>query len=266
VSTTTEDAAVLSTLLRLTASDRWRDDGALELAFDVHHPQGLVAHDGRWLISTVDIPQTQGWLLVADAQGRLVERIPCGDATRYHPGGIGADGAGVWVAAAEYRPGSTTTVAHLASGAPPEVRFEHPDHLGAVARHGDELVAWTWGSRQLLRLGLSGEVLQRRRNPSHFVDYQDLHVLATGHAVCSGVGRALVKGEHRIGGIGVLRLDDLTWEAELPLAAYSPASGLPVTYNAMHLDVADGRVRLHLLPDSGRGSIFTYSTPLLADG
>jgi hypothetical protein len=227
VPATDEDSAVLATLLALTAADRWRDDGALELRFDVHHPQGIVRHDGRWLISTVDVAQGQGWLLVADGDGRLVERVPCGDGDRFHPGGIGADAGGVWLAAAEYRPSSTTTVSHVAHGSTPEVHFRHPDHLGAIARHGDELIAWTWGSRELLRLDLAGNVLQRRRNPSHFVDYQDLHVLGTGHAVCSGVGRAMVRGEHRIGGLGVLRLDDLTWEAEVPMAAFSRRAASP---------------------------------------
>ena len=260
------DEAVLATLLALTAADRWRDDGALELHFDVHHPQGIVGHDGRWLISTVDVAGGQGWLLVADEAGRLLERVACGDGERFHPGGIGADETGVWLAAAEYRPSSTATVSHLAHGATPDIRFRHPDHLGAIARHGDELVAWTWGSRQLLRLDLAGEVLQRRRNPSHFVDYQDLHVLGTGHAVCSGVGRAMVRGEHRIGGLGVLRLDDLTWELEVPMAAFSPASALPVTYNAMHLEVSDDRLRLHLLPDTGTASILRYSIPLAPPG
>ena len=74
---------------------------------------------------------------------------------------------------------------------------------------------------------------------------------------------ALERGGRKLGGIGVLRLEDLTWVAELPFPGYSPATGQVGTYNPMHLDVTDGRLRLHLLPDQDRAAIFTWSTPVL---
>ncbi len=146
-----------------------------------------------------------------------------------------------------------------------EHRFRHPDHLGAIAATDDgSLLAWTWGSRALLRLDIGGAVLARRVNPSHFVDHQDLHVLGTGHVVCSGVGRALVRNGRKLGGFGVLRLADLAWEVEVPFPGYSKATEQVATYNPMHLDVANGRLRVHLLPDEGEaGAILTWSTPLL---
>ncbi len=260
------DEAVLATLVSIDRTHRWTLDGALQLGFDAGHPQGMVLLDGTWWITTVDLGSSTGWLLAAGTDGALLGRWPCGDSERFHPGGTdaGADGS-LWLAAAEYRPASTTDVYRQLPGDPAEHRFRHPDHLGAIAPVGDgSLVAWTWGSAELLRLTADGEVLVRRRNPSHYVDHQDLHVLTTGHAVCTGVGRALERGGRKLGGIGVLRLEDLAWVAELPFPGYSPVTGQVGTYNPMHLDVAAGRLQLHLLPDQDRAPIFTWSTPLLA--
>ena len=226
----------------------------------------MVRHEGTWWITSVDLRSSTGWLLAADPAGALLGRWPCGDRERFHPGGLdGATDGSLWLAVAEYRPASTTDVYQQLPGAPADHRFRHPDHLGAIAAVGDgSLVAWTWGSRELLLLAPDGTVLLRRDNPSHFVDHQDLHVLRTGHAVCTGVGRSLERGGRKLGGIGVLRLADLAWVAELPFPGYSPATGQVGTYNPMHLDVVDGHLRLHLLPDEGRAAIYTWSTPLLA--
>lgn len=256
----TADHTILATLLGLDRSSVWRFDGGLTLGFDAGHPQGMVLIDGTWWISTVDIPGRAGWLLAVDTEGRLKDRWSCGDGDRYHPGGVHGNAAGVWLAVAEYRPHSTTEVFHCVPGEAPVPRFHYGDHLGALAPAGDgSLATWTWGSRKLLRLDIEGHVVARRRNPSHFVDYQDLHVLGTGHAVCSGIGRPLSRGRRRLGGLGVLRLDDLTWETEVPFTGYSPTTDLVATANPLHLDVVDGRLRVHLLPDGGAGTILTWS-------
>ena len=257
------DHSILATLLALDRSSVWDFDGGVTLGFDAGHPQGMVLVDGTWWISTVDIPAKAGWLLAVDAGGRLLDRWPCGEGSRYHPGGIHGDANGLWLAVAEYRPHSSTDVFHCVPGRAPVHRFHHGDHLGAIAAAGDgPLVAWTWGSRELLRLDTDGPVVARRRNPSHFVDYQDLHVLSTGHAVCSGIGTRLSKGGRRLGGLGVLRLEDLTWETEVPFPGYSPTTDLAATANPLHLEVVDGRLRLHLLPDGGAGTILTWSIPI----
>lgn len=256
------DETILATLLALDSTGGWDFDGGISLGFDAGHPQGMVLVDDTWWISSVDIPAQCGWLMAVDGAGRLLERWPCGDTVRYHPGGTDCADGGLWLAAAEYRPDSTTDVYHCALGATPEKRFRYPDHLGAIAPAGDgSLVAWTWGSRDLLRLDTSGTVLDRRVNPSHYVDYQDLQVLSTGHAVCSGIGRSLSRGGRRLGGLGVLRLEDLTWAIELPFRSYSPVTDLVATANPLYLDVVAGRVRVHLLPDERDGTILTWSIP-----
>ncbi len=259
-----DDHAILATLLSLDRATRWSLDGGVRLRFDAWHPQGMTLVDGTLWITTVDLGTLTGWLVAADADGGLLDRWPCGDATRFHPGGTDRDVDGtLWLAAAEYRPTSSTDVFRRPPGGEAERCFGHPDHLGAIAPAGDgSLVAWTWGSRELLRLDTAGAVVARRVNPSHFVDYQDLHVLTTGHAVCTGVGRALMRGGRKLGGVGVLRLADLTWEAEVPFPGYSPVTDMVGTYNPMHVDVVDGRLRLHLLPDQADGTIFTWSVPL----
>lgn len=258
------DQAILATLLSLDRTTRWTLDGGVRLGFDALHPQGMTLVDGTWWITTVDLATQTGWLLAADRAGVLLDRWPCGDEARFHPGGTDSDVDGsLWLAAAEYRPHSTTEVFHRLPDGGSEHRFSHPDHLGAIAPAGNgTLVAWTWGSRRLLRFDRSGTLLEQRVNPSHFVDHQDLHVLRTGHAVCTGVGRALTRGGRKLGGIGVLRLADLVWEVEVPFPGYSPDTDQVGTYNPMHVDVEDGRLRLHLLPDQGQARIFTWSIPL----
>lgn len=250
-----------NTFLRLHRHTPWTLVESLPLPFDVRHPQGMVRVDGVWWISTVDAEDRTGWVLAVDGlSGALLDRIPVGDETRFHPGGMDFDGAALWVACAEYRPKSTATIARLVPGErTAEVAFAVDDHVGAVVRLGvgGDLVGWTWGSRHFKRWTLDGTEVLDVRNPSHFVDHQDGQWLGDDRVLCGGVGA------DALGGIGVLRGDDLTMLREVPFTERSPASGRAGTQNPIFAEVVGDDVVVHLLPDDGEAAaILSYATRL----
>ena len=262
------DEALTHTLRRAHRATPWELVDRRPLAFDAGHPQGMSRVAGTWWISTVDLAARRGWVLGVDDDGRLVDRVAVGDAERYHPGGMGFDGTALWVPCAEYRPRSTTTVVRLEPGATPSGVFEVDDHVGAIVRAGadGDLVGWTWGSRRFRRWRIDGELVDERRNPGGFVDHQDGHWLDTGHVLCGGVGAVATPGGLlTIGGLALLRAADLVVEHEVPFPGYSP-TGRVGTHNPLWVEVVDDRVLLHLLPDDGAGTLFTWATPLVPTG
>lgn len=259
-----EPSPLASAVLGLDRRSRWELVGARSLRFDAHHPQGMTRLAGHWWITTVDVDARQGWVLVVDDDGALVERIAVGDGDRYHPGGTDSDGTALWVACAEYRPHSSTSVLRLAPGSPPEPVFEVDDHVGAIARAGPDgdLVGWTWGSRRFLRWRVDGTAVTSRPNPGGFVDHQDGQWIGAGRVLCGGVGGLrLPSGPAPVGGLALLRVDDLVVEHEVPFPGYSP-SGRVGTHNPLWAEATDAHLLLHLLPDDGVGTIFTWATPL----
>ena len=256
--------ALTDTFLRINRGTPWTLVETVPLPFDVRHPQGMVRVDGVWWISTVDTADRSGWVLAVDGlTGALLDRIPVGDETRFHPGGMDFDGAALWVACAEYRPRSSATIARLVPGErAAEVAFAVDDHVGAVVRLGvgGDLVGWTWGSRHFKRWRLDGTEVLDVRNPGHFVDHQDGQWLGgeTDLVLCGGVGA------DALGGIGVLRGFDLTMLREVPFVERSPLSGRSATQNPIFAEVVDDAVVVHLLPDDGESAaIFSWSTPVL---
>ena len=266
------------TLLRIDRTTPWTLVETLPLTFDVRHPQGMVRIDGVWWVSTVDIADRSGWVLAVDGlSGALLDRIPVGDETRFHPGGMDFDGAALWVACAEYRPRSSATIARLVPGErTADVAFAVDDHVGAVVRLGvgGDLVGWTWGSRHFKRWRLDGTEVLDVRNPGHFVDHQDGQWLGTGGVpglggsdsdlvLCGGVGSV---GGSPLGGLGVLHGDGLTMAREVPFGERSPSTGRAATQNPIFAEVVGTDVVVHLLPDDGEaGAILSYATPARLD-
>lgn len=260
------DHAVSATIASMTRTTTWDLVDELPLAFDAHHPQGMVRIGSTWWISTVDVDARLGFVLAADSTGRLVEKVPVGDDIRYHPGGMDFDGQALWIAAAEYRPDSTATIQRLVPGGAPERAFDVGDHVGAIARCGadGDLVGWSWGSRRFYRWSVEGGLLASRVNPAFFVDHQDCQWMESGHLLCGGVAAvALAGGPGWLGGIGLLDVDELVMVRELPFPHYSPGSGRVGTHNPIWAEIVDDRLILHLLPDDGMGTICSYATPLV---
>jgi hypothetical protein len=264
---TRPDVLIDATVAVATRDTPWELVDELPLRFDAFHPQGMVRIDGTWWISTVDVASRKGLLLARDERGGLVDEVAVGDAEHYHPGGIDFDGTAVWIAAAEYRPSSTSVVHRVVPGcdAGPEPVFAVDDHVGAIARCGadGDLVGWSWGSRTFFRWNVAGDLLDRRINPAFFVDHQDCQWLATGHVLCAGVAEVcLADGRGWLGGLGLLRADDLTMVREVPFPKYSTRSSRVATQNPLFAEVDGDSLLLHLLPDDGVATIVTYATRL----
>lgn len=234
----------------------------LALRFPTQHPQGLVRHDGRWWLSTVDVERSAAHLLGFDDEGELLADIDVTDGPRFHPGGIdlAADGT-ITVPVAEYRPDSTTALVRVdLSAGTAEVVAQVDDHLGAIAapRPDGTTTAMTWGSRRVLVLDERGSVLDRRPNPSHWIDVQDCQRLDAHRVLCSGVAY-LIDGNRFVplGGLGVWDEAAHTWAHELPLAT-TVASGRILTNNPIWVTDADGVVTLFAVPDDDESSLVTY--------
>jgi Family of unknown function (DUF6454) len=265
---TRTDAAIAATVASMQRTTAWTLVDELLLRFDSHHPQGMVRIGSRWWISTVDIHARRGLVMVVDDGGELVEQVPIGDRVRYHPGGMDFDGSSLWIPCAEYRPDSTTSVYRLQPAEKPQLVFEVDDHVGALARCGPDgdLVGWSWGSRNFYRWTIDGHLRAARVNPGFFVDHQDCQWLDSGHLLCGGVAEVgLASGPGWLGGIGLLDIDELVMQREVPFPIYSSVTGRVATHNPIWAEVRGDDLLVHVLPDDGRGTILTYATPVMDD-
>jgi Family of unknown function (DUF6454) len=263
---TRADVAVAATVGSLTRATSWELVDELHLKFDSHHPQGMFRLGSTWWISTVDIDAGRGLVMAVDDRGELVEQVPIGDNVRYHPGGMDFDGAAMWIPCAEYRPDSTTSVIRLQPGCSPEHAFDVDDHIGAMARCGPEgdLVGWSWGSRYFYRWTADGHLRAARVNPAFFVDHQDCQWLDGGYLLCGGVAEVgLASGPGWLGGLGLLDVDELAMQREVPFPIYSQATGRVATHNPLWAEVRSDELIVHLLPDDGMSTIKSYATPIV---
>lgn len=264
---TREDEAIADTVATMTRATTWHLVDELALRFDARHPQGMARVGDTWWISTVDVEARQGLVMAVDSRGSLVERIPIGDSERYHPGGMDFDGTALWIPCAEYRPDSASTIYRLEPGCAPAAVFDVDDHVGALARCGSDgdLVGWSWGSRRFYRWSVDGDLKRVRVNPAFFIDHQDCQWLDTGHLLCGGVAEVgLSSGPGWLGGLGLLDVDDLMMEREVPCPVYSSVSGRVATHNPIWSEIRGDQLIVHLLPDDGMGAILSYATPLVA--
>ncbi len=257
-----EDPSPLAAALLRADRGSWVEAGAvLPVQGPVHHPQGLVRAQGLWWVSTVDVHAVAGHLLGIDDDGAQVVDVTLVDGPRFHPGGIDLDGETITVPVAEYVPDSTTALfrVDLRTGGAEQVgRVD--DHLGFLAapRPDGTTTAMTWGSRHVLTLRAEGEVLDRRPNPSHWIDVQDGQRLDDHRLLCSGIG-VMADGDRLValGGLGVWDEDLATWVHELPVAT-TVASGRILTTNPVWAHEDGGDVVLHAAPDDDDGSLVTH--------
>ena len=260
------DSTVAATVASITRMTSWQLIDELPLRFDSHHPQGMARVGSTWWISTVDVDARRGLVMGVDSRGNLVEQVAVGDEQRYHPGGMDFDGSAFWIPCAEYRPDSTTSVYRLEPGQVPRHVFDVDDHVGAIARCGadGDLVGWSWGSRRFYRWSVDGQLQTASVNPGFFVDHQDCQWLDSGHLLCGGVAEVgLASGPGWLGGLGLLDVNTMLMEREVPFPIYSPASGRVATHNPLWAELRDGYLIVHLLPDDGLSTILSYATPIL---
>jgi hypothetical protein len=273
---------VIDTVCSLGRSTSWELVADVAVNGDAGHPQGLCRWGDAWLVSTVHPDSCTGELLVIAPDGEVVNRIDVTDGERFHPGGFAVDSPvvgmglpveeppGCWIAVAEYRPRSTTTVMRLDADLTTVQSFPFDDHLGAICSLGDgTLFAVSWASRRWYRLDLHGNVLAQRTTPSRWIDLQDIgHVSIDAdrkQVAATGVGGLRTPiGPVQLGGIVVIDVDELTIVHDTPTAAWMP-SGRVATYNGAHLDRGPDRgpgdassLMLHCLVDDMSASIGTW--------
>ena len=260
------DSTVAATIASITRTTSWQLIDEMPLRFDSHHPQGMARVGSTWWISTVDVDAHRGLVMGVDRLGNLIDEVAVGDDQRYHPGGMDFDGSAFWIPCAEYRPDSTTSVYRFEPGQVPRRVFDIDDHVGAMARCGadGDLVGWSWGSRRFYRWSIDGQLQTARVNPGFFVDHQDCQWLDSGHLLCGGVAEVgLASGPGWLGGLGLLDVNTMLMEREVPFPIYSPASGRVATHNPLSAELRDGYLIVHLLPDDGLSTILSYATPIL---
>jgi hypothetical protein len=280
-------ATVAERVTRLTRGAAWRSTRAVPVAFQTHHPQGMVKIGDRLFVSSVEVtrptrrPQGTsgridrdagagvGHLFLLDLQGKLVRGIQLGEGPIYHPGGIDHDGAHIWVPVAEYRPDSRSIVYRVDPGtlAATEV-FRFPDHLGAVVVDTDDrsLHAVSWGARRFYRWALNDagrpvdpHAPRRTANPSHYVDYQDCRYAGGHRMLCSGVSEftAGPGGPLRLGGLELVDLTNGRPVHQVPVLLWTD-SGLVMTRNPSWFEATTSGLRAYFMPEDNTSTLYVY--------
>jgi len=279
-------------LRQLNRGAAWTPAGVVTLQFGTHHPQGMVRIGNRTWISSVEInertqryptPQDgmdrtpgrgRGHLFEVGEDGALLRGLTLGEGDIYHPGGIDFDGTHLWVPVAEYRPDSRSIVYRVdpATLRAEEV-FRFADHVGGVVydRAANTLHGVSWGSRRFYAwpLGADGKPTNlatppaalRRRNPSHYIDYQDCKSVGDGLALCSGLNAYRPAGpsgpQFRLGGVELVDLRRGQAVFQLPVELWTE-SGLPMTQNPFFVSPQGNGLRFWFAPEDDRTRLFTF--------
>jgi hypothetical protein len=241
------------------AIEHARPRGALKLAGELFHVQGLeVEHRHIW-VTSVDQTNRKAWLHQFDrATGKFLRRLEVSDGARFHPGGISISGGSIWVPVAEYRPDSSAVLVDIdAESLTVRRKIKVADHLGCVAASGRTLVAGNWNSRLLYIFDL--EQLDRGRpapprvvpNPSS-THYQDMKF----------VGRQLVAGGSRTLWSGTI--DWLDWPSmKIVRTLRSGAVGVARPFGRGGVFTGEGLAMegrdLYLLPEDGPSRVFHFT-------
>lgn len=279
---------------QLTRAHKWQLVAAVPLAFNTHHPQGLVKRGEHFYLSSVEVTQPtqrfaqpqggfdrdtgagRGHLFKFDARGGLLADLNLGEDTIYHPGGVDFDGRFIWVPVAEYRPNSRSIVYRVepTTMAATEV-FRYADHLGGVVYDAPSrsLYGVSWGSRFFYRwpLDVRGRVTNaatpparlRRANPAFYVDYQDCKALGQGEMLCAGLSNfqnPATGARFSLGGLELVELRTGRPLHQLPFEHWT-ASGLPMTQNPFWIEpiaqAAHG-LRAYFVPEDEKSTLYIF--------
>lgn len=267
-----QNSPLVQAVSQVDRSTQWNLVNKIRLNFPTYHPQGFARVGDRLFLSSVEIieapvkyPQPvdgydrtpgkgRGHVFVMDVQGRLIQDIVLGEGAIYHPGGIESDGSSLWVPVAEYRPNSASIVYRIdLATLQVHEAFRVADHVGGVVPDVEtgELRGVSWASRTFYTWGRKGQELDRRPNPSHFIDYQDCASAESSAMLCTGLAEyAVPSGKFELGGVALIDSKSLTVRHEAPIQQRSTA-GHVATRNPVHLEADAGTLRMWAAPDDG---------------
>lgn len=159
----------------------------LELKGPTHHVQGIDFDDRRLWVTSVDTQARKGWLHEFSlSTGELLRQIEISDGVRFHPGGITADGAWLWIPVAEYRPNSSSVIQRRSKRTlETEFQFDVPDHIGCIAATPRSLIGGNWDAKEFYLWDRRGKLIRKVVSTTHNA-YQDMKV-DSGWIVASGV-------------------------------------------------------------------------------
>ncbi len=285
--------SLASQVMRLDRQTSWLLTSETPLAFDTHHPQGMVRIEGDTFLTSVEIiqrtvPHPQpvngmdrdagkgiGHLFRVAPDGSLKSGIQLGEGDIYHPGGLDFDGRWLWIPVAEYRPDSRAIIYRVdpdtleASEA-----FRFPDHIGAVAfdRDANALIGASWGGARIYRWPVEPDGTIRKsvetalpagEARAHYIAWQDCHGLPRHVMICSGLSTYARPGGDplSLGGIELIDTQTLRPLWQTPILLWSP-SGRAITQNPAWFEGDGDRLRAWFIPDDGKSTLFTYEADL----
>jgi hypothetical protein len=281
-----EENQIAEDFKQLSRDSAWEQIEKIDLQFNTYHPQGMTKIEDLYYMSSVEIIEKPvkydkprdgydrttgkgiGHLFVFNNQGKLLKDIELGEGDMYHPGGIASDGESIWVSVAEYRPNSESIIYKVdPKTMKPQEMFRTNDHIGGILRDEKNgiLKAVSWGSRTFYEFSEKGKILSKKKNPSHFIDYQDCEGAGKENMICSGITELPQQGsntaKYELGGLALLDMKTMGIKYELPISLFS-SQGHTVTRNPVYLERTDQTLKLFTVPDDDNSSMFVYETEI----
>ncbi len=275
---------LVQTLMKQPDAGKWLPKDTVLLRFDTHHTQGLLKIGDYFYLSSVEVrtwPRAYGQLINGydrdtgdgtghlfkfDSAGQLVAQLQLGEADMYHPGGIDFDGKDIWVPVCEYRPYGRSVLYRVDPEKMTAVKAaDCNDAIGAVAfnRQTKELIGMNWDAEHYYRWKWlekrqSLQLIDKQKNPHHFIRYQDCQYIGDDIMLCSGL-RGYTSGGTRfkLGGLQAIRLSDYSslWETPVPVWV---GNHTPLNNNPFFAETTQHGALLYFIPEDNRSHMYIY--------
>jgi beta-lactamase class D len=225
-----------------------RPERVVELKAAMDHVQGIEVEGTRAWVTWVDRKKQTGHLGEFDlTTGRMVRSVDVHKGARFHPSGLSGDGESLWLAIAEYKPGSSASVQRWSKrNLKLESEWEIADHIGAVAVNGHRVYGANWDAREIYIWDRAGKLIERRDNTAG-TRYQDVK-FAAGQLVASGLR----------GGEGAIDWLDPS-DFRLVRRIRTGKTNRAVVYT--HEGMAISGDRLYLMPEDAPTRVFVFRLP-----
>jgi hypothetical protein len=213
---------------------------------NTHHVQGIDFDERHLWVTSVNKDLRKGYLQEFSlSAGEPLRTIDVTAGIRFHPGGMSADGASLWLPVAEYRRASSSVIQKRnLRTLELEYQFDVADHIGCIAATPEVLIGANWDSRDFYIWDRKGQLLRKISNPTPNA-YQDLKFV-DGQLVASG----LLPG--RNGAIDWL--DYPAFHLVRRVTVGQTSRGVPYTSEGM----AVRGDQLYLLPEDSPSRLFQF--------